>query len=763
MSMSVNVIALHAFKTHAPEVMMEPSIREAARRYLQGGWSQLLRLPPRSKSPAARKSFAELTITLDNVDTLRAEENIGGLFTTDGKRKDLDLDYQTAIDLAREFGLPESTASFGRPSVGVGHLIYDAPGTKAKKFKLPDGDYPKPLPVHDGQPSLMVMEIRGADKTYTMMPPSVHPSGEIVFWHGGWREPAVTDADTLRRAAGCLALAATVLYFYPQNASSCFEVRMALAGTLLRSGMAPGQVEQYVQTVARLGGDPRWEEDFVADTERRLESGRSATGVPKLVEALGLPQTCERTFRDWLRIDDRLILDPQDPMPSARELVGNNFIVDQHRTLHRYRGAFWFWTGSYYLLADDEVIDAKIWTFLERALRSADKPFKPDRSKVGNVAAALAAVCQLDEQIETPAWLTDHSIPPGELFACGNGLLHLPTGELHPVSPDYFNLNASEVLFDPNAPEPTQWLGFVKQLFGDDIQSIELLQEKFGYFISSDTSQQKISLIVGPKRSGKGTIARILTKLLGRNSVVGPTMSSLSENFGLEPLIAKSVAIISDARIGTRTDKSIIVERLLSISGEDGITVPRKYRKAWHGQLGVRFVVLTNELPSLSDGSGALAGRFMLLNLIRSFYGKEDLLLTDKLSTELSGILNWSIAGYRRLQQRRHFIQPASSLEAIEEIEMLAAPVKAFIRDCCDVGPNYTVLLDDLWNCWATWSQRQGRLDTGTVQWFGRNLRTAVPGVIAKQGRNRLERERFYSGLQLKPIRTAPIRTAHSC
>ncbi|MEI9805362.1 MAG: hypothetical protein WDN48_14225 [Pseudolabrys sp.] len=128
------------------------------------------------------------------------------------------------------------------------------------------------------------------------------------------------------------------------------------------------------------------------------------------------------------------------------------------------------------------------------------------------------------------------------------------------------------------------------------------------------------------------------------------------------------MAIVSDARIGARTDKSAIVERLLSISGEDTMTVARKFREAWHGRLLTRFMVLTNELPSLSDGSGALAGRFIVLMLKNSFFGREDPALTNKLTAELSGILNWAIAGYRRLRKRGHFIMPKSSLDAVDDM-----------------------------------------------------------------------------------------------
>jgi phage/plasmid-associated DNA primase len=61
---------------------------------------------------------------------------------------------------------------------------------------------------------------------------------------------------------------------------------------------------------------------------------------------------------------------------------------------------------------------------------------------------------------------------------------------------------------------------------------------------------QKIFLLVGPKRGGKGIISRILTALVGADNITAPTLSSLSQNFGCEGLIGKTLAIISDARLG---------------------------------------------------------------------------------------------------------------------------------------------------------------------------------------------------------------------
>src|SRR5262249_36010691 len=111
-----------------------------------------------------------------------------------------------------------------------------------------------------------------------------------------------------------------------------------------------------------------------------------------------------------------------------------------------------------------------------------------------------------------------------EFLACANGSLHLPTGKLDPATPDFFNLAATDVAYDPSAPEPTLWLKFLHDLWDDDEQSKQALQEFFGYLLTPDTSQPKIGLIVGPPRAGKGVIARVLTGVLGPSSVAGPQL-----------------------------------------------------------------------------------------------------------------------------------------------------------------------------------------------------------------------------------------------
>ena len=402
-----------------------------------------------------------------------------------------------------------------------------------------------------------------------------------------------------------------------------------------------------------------------------------------------------------------------------------------------------------------EEIVSDIYDFLDGAQRR-DKdglvPFNPNRAKVADVLGALAAAAQLPARVRAPAWLDDQ---PGlsaiEILACANGLLHLPTRKLLPHTPKFFGVNAVDYAYEATPKQPTLWLSFLKSLWPDDPESIDTLQELFGLLLTSDTRQQKAFLIVGPKRSGKGTIARVLIALLGPDNVAGPTLNSLSQNFGLAPMIGKPLAVISDARLSGRADAHVITERILSITGEDSLSIDRKFLPAWTGRLPTRFLIMTNELPKLSDASGALASRFIILRLTRSFYGQEDMTLASRLLDERSSILGWAMVGLDRLMKRGHFVQPGSALQAVRDLEDLASPIGAFVRDRCLLRERYSIECNELFGEWVTWCGDNGRDRKGTTQVFGRDLTAAFPQVETKQMRTRTgKRLRFYCGIALQ-------------
>lgn len=453
----------------------------------------------------------------------------------------------------------------------------------------------------------------------------------------------------------------------------------------------------------------------------------------------------------------RLVLSPRRTLPTAEAYTREFNLHADGRTLHGYGGLLMEWRGNRYCQVEEDWIKQRLQPWLHKALRYVLNKqtgemelvdFESNPTTVKQALDTIRAFVHLPASTVSPSWLDGgKGRPPAlELLPCKSLNLHIPTGRILAPTPALFTINALDFDYDPNPEPPERWIKFLEQLFGDDLESVELLQEWMGYCLTGDTSQQKMLLLVGPRRSGKGTIGRIITRLVGAGNVVGPTTSSLAGNFGLQPLIEKSLAIVSDARFGGDS-VGTVVERLLCISGEDTLTIDRKFLGSVSMKLATRFMFLTNELPRLNDASTALAGRFLVLRLTNTFYGTEDVTLTDQLLAELPGILLWAIEGWKRLRQRGRFVQPKSGEDAIRDMEDLASPVGAFIRDRCIVGVGHRAWVDDLYNAWKAWCEQDGRNAVSTKQAFGRDLMAAAPGVARRRGTGMVA---FYEGIGLQ-------------
>jgi putative DNA primase/helicase len=465
----------------------------------------------------------------------------------------------------------------------------------------------------------------------------------------------------------------------------------------------------------------------------------------------------EEVFKDAdaAASDGLTVPPPTQPMLVARDLVKSLYSTPEGLLLLRdHRGDFHRWTGQNWPDVDKRDVRAAAYRLLEHAHcvhpEEGRIPFAPTRRKIDDVVDALRAVVLLDSEATVPTWTDGRSAPAAhETIAMRNGLLHVPTRRLHPHTPAFFNYHALPFAFEKDASPARAWLRFLDELWGQDTDSIAVLQEVMGYLLGGDTRLQKIFLFVGPKRAGKGTIGRVLTGLLGSHNVAAPTLASLSTNFGLAPLIGRPLALVSDARLSTKADSKIVVERLLSVSGEDSLTIDRKYKDPWTGRLATRFLIMTNELPHLSDSSGALASRFILLVLTKSFYGGENPKLTEELLDEAPAIFNWALVGLDRLTARGYFVNPASGAEAIQQLEDLSSPISAFIRDRCVVGSDYTVTVDALWLVWKSWCEGDNR-HPGTRAVFGRDLRAVVPTLKRARPRDANDREYTYAGIGLR-------------
>ncbi|MBS9535046.1 bifunctional DNA primase/polymerase, partial [Mycobacterium sp. M1] len=222
-------------------------------------------------------------------------------------------------------------------------------------------------------------------------------------------------------------------------------------------------------------------------------------------------------------------------------------------------------------------------------------PWNPSQSKVATVEHALRAVTLLDsEDIEAPCWLDNRQ---ERMVAFTNTLLQLEDRKPVAHTSEYFNMNALPFAYDPAAPKPERWLQFMQELWPDDPDSIAALQEWFGYVVSGRTNLHKMLTLIGPRRSGKTTIAHIMRSIVGDDNTTACRSADIVNPFGMADLVGRTLATFDDDRITGNGKK--FVDVLKDIIGEGKVSVSRKYQSAWRGRLAARFVYIANELSAI--------------------------------------------------------------------------------------------------------------------------------------------------------------------
>ena len=443
----------------------------------------------------------------------------------------------------------------------------------------------------------------------------------------------------------------------------------------------------------------------------------------------------------------------------ARLFVELRFSYFGEPTIRYWRHVLWRWVDNHYEEVEDDEIKVAAHQFLE------DIAWKPNRNAVAEVVAALKAVVAIDSMVEPPSSLEAHD---GELpgtplvFSDQIAFLNfdesllqapLPTTSIRPA---WFCTGGRSFPYQPHATCP-HWNGFLERSLPDPVAR-RLLRQWCGYLLSGRTHLHKILLLHGAWRGGKSIIADTMSRLIGESAVATSSLSQLSGEFGLSALIGKQLLLVPDAQ--NRGDCVGAVERVKAISGCDRLDVNRKHKPILTGvRLQTRIVITCNVLPRFLDPSGALHYRLLIVHFPISFAGREDLSLPGKVQEELPGIFNWAYEGWLDLRLSG-FVTPPSSADILARAEHTLSPIKAFLDDCCAIGPGQQVLTDDLWAAWQQWCG-DSRHQPGNKQKLGSDLSGALPAVVRKQLRFCGQQRYSYLGVSLNGDGSALLHRWH--
>lgn len=194
---------------------------------------------------------------------------------------DLDLDCPEAVALA-PFFMPKTNARFGRDGSRNSHWLY--------RCKLHQTVEKAAIQCTDPVSKAMLVELRiGTKPAQTVIPPSVHESGEQIRWEEGCSIDGVcnieNDEDFLQSFNK---LAAATLLSQQWSEGVRNKATLALAGWLARQKWGEEEATQFVVAIAKATGDDeiKMRTTAVKGTYAKFAANKKTRGLPELKKLL---------------------------------------------------------------------------------------------------------------------------------------------------------------------------------------------------------------------------------------------------------------------------------------------------------------------------------------------------------------------------------------------------------------------------------------------------------------------------------------------
>jgi putative DNA primase/helicase len=463
---------------------------------------------------------------------------------------------------------------------------------------------------------------------------------------------------------------------------------------------------------------------------------------------------------------------PRRAQRASPHKTAEQFRSEQRPTLINYEEEFLAYDseGAYRLIKDGSISN-EVQRYLEDAeeLRPTGNrgllkpyPFNPKSRDVSEIVGALerqnhVAPGSIAPPFFLPGDLDYSAIDPRNVISCRNGLLDIGDRTLYNPSSQFFTRTALPIDYDASA-WPDRWLTFLDEVLQGDAELIRLMQQMFGYLITSDTKHQRVFYFRGLPGSGKGTTMRVLDALIGARNICNPSIADLAERSTLNDMSACTLAKITDLNADDRQKLSEACSVMLRISGEDPVHIFRKFKEGLDLVLPLRFLMAGIQFPNFGEHANSLARRLLVIPFNVTFEDRADTELSAKLIAELPGILNWSLDGLDDLRANG-FIVPTASKQGLADVLNSGDPIRSFVAEECELGLDYKASKDEIFQRYQLHCQNIGTKMPLAKPKFVAALRASYNGISPVRLGSDGEREQALRGIRLRDVDRTPTVT----
>lgn len=284
-----------------------------------------------------------------------------------------------------------------------------------------------------------------------------------------------------------------------------------------------------------------------------------------------------------------------------------------------------------------------------------------------------------------------------------NGLIRVPEFTLTKHDPNVLSTIQLNCDYDPSAKAPT-WDAFKSDFCCDSDGNIdeEMLRWdkiKAGIILSNfPMLNLKMAFIQFSEEgnTGKSVDGDVWKKMLGLDRIANVSFKDLAtDRWALGRVWGKRLILIGDQGPESINNS----ENFKMLTGGDPVDAEMKGIQHFTYTYSGTILVSTNHMPVFNDDKGEhMAERLKFLHCRNPIPATDrDPFLRDKLSKELSGILNWAIEGLKDFIDNGYQLPKCESSEALmTRYRQKYDTIYAFVSECCVVDKKSSIKKTEL-------------------------------------------------------------------
>lgn len=475
----------------------------------------------------------------------------------------------------------------------------------------------------------------------------------------------------------------------------------------------------------------------ITDLQQRVREKQKAkrkhTSVPKYAQTAPLEGAQAVRDEDFAarRLNRELAARPWSDFGNAERLVA------RHGQDLLYVGGRWFvFDGKRYRRDDTAEI--------ERLAKATVRAMRREAAELDDAATArsffnfallsekrerIAALIKLASSESQVVARPDDLDSNPMLLNARNGTVDLSTGELRRHDRADRITALAPVDLDPTATCP-HWDAALKLWLPDP--EVRRFQQKFiGYCMTGAVHEQCTEISHGEGCNGKSTFMETIRSMLG-DYAAAVDASTFTTSYRRS--VRSDLARLRGKRLVTaneiESDARLAEQLVKQVTGGEPIVASFLFKDEFEYRPQFKLIIGTNDLPIIRDDSHAMWRRLRVVYWPTKIE-KPDKRLHAALRGELSGILNWALAGCADWLQNGLGYPPDAISEATHAYRASQDVFSGWIEDSCTTGDGLWTTAADLKASYTAWADQVGigyRLDW--VRGVTPRL-AALPGVTA--------------------------------